>query len=61
MEKVTPIIFVYLLSLILIMGFAFGVSLVFTFATSSVFGVAWIIHSVFMAWDIFDNLRESKQ
>jgi len=58
MEKVTPIIFVYLLLLILIMGFSFGVYLVFAFTASSVFGVAWIVHSIFMAFQIYSSLRE---
>ncbi|MHB8100378.1 MAG: hypothetical protein ACYDD5_12410 [Sulfuricurvum sp.] len=60
MEKVTPIIFVYLLSLMLIMGFAFGVSLVSAFTASSIFGVAWIVHSLFMALQVYYHLREGK-
>lgn len=60
MEKVTPIIFVYILSLILIMGFAFGVYLVSAFNASSVFGVAFIVHSFFIGLQVYYYLREGK-
>jgi len=58
MEKVTVIIFVYLLLLILIMGFALGVYLIAPFRASIVFGVAWILHSILMVWQVFDSFYE---
>jgi len=58
MEKVTVIIFVYLLLLILIMGFAFGIYLVSGLSASIVFGIAWILHSILILWQVFDSFYE---
>lgn len=61
MEKINGIVIIYIISLILIMGGALGIWLVSPFSGSKVFGIAWIIHTLFMLWAILDDVGEAKE
>lgn len=61
MENIRGLFIVYIVALILIMGMALGIWLLLPLSASTVFGTAWIGHFAFMAWALWDHLRESAQ
>lgn len=61
MENIRGIFIVYIVAMILIMGMALGIWLVSSISASKVFGSAWIIHTVFMMWSLWDHLSEESK
>lgn len=61
MENIRGLLIVYIVALILIMGMAFGIWLVSPMSASAIFGIAWIGHSTFMTWALWDHIREGSK
>lgn len=57
MENIRGLFIVYIVALVLTMGMALGVWLVSPMGASVVFGTAWIGHSAFMTWALWDHVR----
>lgn len=58
MENIRGLFIVYIVAMILMMGMALGVWLVASMSASKVFGSAFIIHTLFMLWSVWDHIRE---
>ena len=58
MENIRGLFIVYIVAMILIMGMALGIWLVASMSASSVFGAAFIVHTLLMVWALWDHIRE---
>ena len=57
MENIRGLFIVYIVAMILIMGMALGIWLVASMSASKVFGSAFIVHTLFMMWALWDHFR----
>jgi len=58
MENISGLFIVYIVAMILIMGMSVGIWLISSIGASSVFGTAFIVHTLLMVWALWDHISE---